>query len=115
MNLSLKHIVVSALLLTALSSCKTGATLSKGATDGGTKLSEEQRVQLERTFLEGQRAKAIEDYEDASKKFQDVLTSSYPLSFLVPINLMKPSRSPTKPSLSTLPTSGIWSSSLPYR
>ena len=73
MNLSLKHIVVSALLLTALSSCKTGATLSKGATDGGTKLSEEQRVQLERTFLEGQRAKAIEDYEDASKKFQDVL------------------------------------------
>jgi tetratricopeptide (TPR) repeat protein len=73
MNLSLKHIVVSAVLLTVLSSCKTGSTLSKGANDGGTKLNEEQRVQLERTFLEGQRAKAIEDYEDASKKFQDVL------------------------------------------
>lgn len=71
MTLSIRHIAAAvALLLLLTGGCKTS---SKQTSDAGTKLSDEQRVTLERTFMDAQRAKAIEDYDEALKKFQDVI------------------------------------------
>ncbi len=65
---------MSFVLCLLLGGCKTNSKVIKGGSaDSGTKLTEEQRVTLERTFMEGQRAKSIEDYDEALKKFKDVL------------------------------------------
>src|ERR1700733_8011835 len=69
MTLSAKNIIIPLALLVLAGGCKTNKT----ASEAGTKLSEEQRVALDRAFMEGQRAKAIEDYDEALKKFQEVL------------------------------------------
>jgi tetratricopeptide (TPR) repeat protein len=69
MILSVKNITVPLAVLLLAGGCKS----SKQTSDTGTKLSEEQRVALDKAFMEGQRAKAIEDYDEALKKFQDVI------------------------------------------
>ena len=70
MTLSIKNIAIPFVLLLLIGSCKTS---SKAVSDTGTKLTDEQKVSMDRAFMEGQRAKAIEDYDEALKKFQDVL------------------------------------------
>ena len=69
MILTFRNITVPLAVLLLMAGCKS----TKTASDSGTKLSEEQHVLLERTFMEAQRAKAIEDYDEALKKFQDVI------------------------------------------
>ena len=66
----IKNITIPLALILLVSGCKTS---SKVTSDSGTKLSDEQRVALDRAFMEGQRAKAIEDYEEALKKFGEVI------------------------------------------
>ena len=73
MILTFRNIAISSLLLAALSGCKTSGTATKSSAASGSNLNEEQRVLAERTFIEGQRAKSIEDYEEAIKKFQEVV------------------------------------------
>ena len=74
MTLTIKSIGISFVAFILLGGCKTGSNLAKGKdADTGTKLTEEQRVTMDRTFMEGQRAKAIEDYDEALKKFQEVV------------------------------------------
>lgn len=70
MSVSFKNIIIPFAALLLLAGCK---TTGKVLVDAPTKLSDEQRVLLERTFMEAQRAKAIEDYDEALKKFQEAL------------------------------------------
>ena len=70
MTFFIKNIIIPFSLLMLVGGCKTS---SKVVSDTGTKLTDEQRIALDRAFMEGQRAKAIEDYDEALKKFQDVL------------------------------------------
>jgi tetratricopeptide (TPR) repeat protein len=74
MILSIKNIVTAMVIILLAGGCKTSSKVSKNnGSDSGTKLTEEQHVTMDRTFMEGQRAKAIEDFDEALKKFQDVL------------------------------------------
>ena len=74
MKFNHRHIIACLLLLTAVSGCKTGSHATKDNTaKSDSKFTEEERITIERTYLEGQRAKAIEDYEEALKKFQEVV------------------------------------------
>ncbi len=70
MTVSFRNIALVLLSILSISGCKTSA---KVASDTGTKLSDEQKVSLDRTFMDAQKDKAIEDYEDALKKFQEVI------------------------------------------
>ena len=65
------HIILLVLCLTLFGSCKTTSSSKTASTPS--KLSGEERVTLERTFMEAQRAKAIEDNDEALKKFQEVI------------------------------------------
>ena len=65
------HIILLVLCLTLFGSCKTTSSSKTAST--ASKLSDEERVTLERTFMEAQRAKAIEDNDEALKKFQEVI------------------------------------------
>ena len=65
------HIILFVLCLTLFGSCKTTSSSKTAST--ASKLSDEERVTLERTFMEAQRAKAIEDNDEALKKFQEVI------------------------------------------
>ena len=70
MTLSIKNICIPLVLLLLIGGCKTS---NKAVSDTATKLTDEQKVSLDRAFMDGQRDKAIEDYDEALKKFQDVL------------------------------------------
>lgn len=73
MRLLNRNTIVPILLLAALGGCKTSGTATKTVKAGtASHQSEEERVLEERTFMEAQRAKAIEDYDEALKKFQEV-------------------------------------------
>jgi tetratricopeptide (TPR) repeat protein len=71
MQLLHKHIIIVLILAATLSGCKTTAPTASKQQGINTPMTEAQ-VNMQRTFIEGQRAKAIEDYEDALKKFQEV-------------------------------------------
>jgi tetratricopeptide (TPR) repeat protein len=70
MTLSKKNIILPLSVLIFVSGCKTG---SKVASDSGSKLPTEQRLAFDNAFMEGQRDKAIEDYDEALKKFQEAV------------------------------------------
>ena len=70
MTLSVKNIFLPLSLLIFIGGCKTS---SKQVSDGGSKLPTEQRLAFEKAFMEGQRDKAIEDYDEALKKFQEAV------------------------------------------
>ncbi|MCW3126075.1 MAG: tetratricopeptide repeat protein [Bacteroidetes bacterium] len=75
MNFKLIHIAACCILLIAVSGCKTSSHVAKNSGDkSDTKLTTTQKVGIDRAFMEGQRAKAIEDYDEAQKKFQEVIT-----------------------------------------
>lgn len=69
MNLSIRNIIFVCMLLAMAGGCKTSSKSTEGS---GSKLSQEQRVALDRAFMDGQKAKAIEDYDGALKDFQEV-------------------------------------------
>jgi tetratricopeptide (TPR) repeat protein len=72
MILSIRHIALPVALLLIISGCKTSSKVAK-ADSSPTRLSDEQRVLLDRAFMDGQKDKAIEDYDAALKDFQQVV------------------------------------------
>jgi tetratricopeptide (TPR) repeat protein len=71
MILSIKNITVPVMLLLLIGGCKTTSKVAKSDSDSPTKLSEEQRVTMMRTFMDAQIDKSIEDYDGAMKKLQE--------------------------------------------
>jgi tetratricopeptide (TPR) repeat protein len=72
MTVSIKYIIVSCAFIALAGGCKTTGKLAKGK-DAPSKLTEAQRIELDKVFMDGQRAKAIEDYDEALKDFQAVV------------------------------------------
>lgn len=71
MTLSIKKLILPLFsMLIFMGGCKTG---SKGTSDSGSKLPMEQRLAFDKAFMEGQRDKAIEDYDDALKNFKEAV------------------------------------------
>lgn len=74
MNIRLTYILTCLLLITAAYGCKTKSAATGSTADtSDSKLSPALRDTISRTFMDGQRAKAIEDYDEAQKKFQEVI------------------------------------------
>lgn len=76
MILDTRNIVLFAALLTLAAGCGTSRKVAKNeGADQHSKLSTEQRVAVDRAFMEAQKAKSIEDYDEALKKFREVLNT----------------------------------------
>lgn len=75
MNKLLRHIACGLVVALLATGCKTKSAATKGsAADQGTsRLSPAQRDTVDRIFMDAQRAKAIEDYDEAQKKFEQLL------------------------------------------